>query len=253
MRDQSHALDVERLARRAAQPDFQAALTRSGIRSFAALLAHELLPLDVLHGARLEGPVHTLLHPRLSYLAARAFFSGGQATLPFTGAPAPARVGRENSLVRRWAARLGGELAPEDRKAFVAETCKQRPLECATLLADWAREQPASPLRERFVERVRERAAVARGDALTAMARLAPLFDAGPLDGVGDAASDSRAALRRAHQATRDYKLYYHHAAPFEPRSLLALWDQCAALDRDGKACRDGRGRAERLLGPHPD
>src|SRR5574338_267480 len=54
----AHALDVERIAERFAQPDFTAGFGRAGIHSVDALLAHELLPLDTLRAARLAGPVH---------------------------------------------------------------------------------------------------------------------------------------------------------------------------------------------------
>ncbi|MDH5305873.1 MAG: fused MFS/spermidine synthase, partial [Myxococcales bacterium] len=74
--DADHALDVERLERRAARPDFARVLQRAELTSFPALLAHELLPLGVLHAAQLTGPVHTLYRPLLNYGAARAYFLG---------------------------------------------------------------------------------------------------------------------------------------------------------------------------------
>ena len=78
-------LDPAVLAQRMAHPDLAAGLARAGIGSVAELAAHELLPLGVLGALPLEGPLHTLLHPRLSYRAARAFFAGGRSRLPFSG------------------------------------------------------------------------------------------------------------------------------------------------------------------------
>jgi hypothetical protein len=49
------------------------------VESFPALLAHELVPVGVVGKLALNGPIHTLYHPRLGYIAARAFFRGDQA------------------------------------------------------------------------------------------------------------------------------------------------------------------------------
>ncbi len=247
LRDASRALDVEQLERRAAQPDFRAALARSGVASWPELLAHELLPLGVLGATGLSGEIHTLLHPRLSYLAARAFHAGGAGSLPVTAAAPAAQIGRSHSLVRRFAALQGGELSPADREAFVARTCELRPRECATLLAEWIHARPESTVGRRLLERLREQGRAGLKDPLAAVERLAPLFgvDGGP-------APDGDASLARANEATSDYALYYHHAAPFDPRSLRALWERCAAQGNANPACREGRARAEQLLGGLP-
>src|SRR5262249_53113271 len=108
-----HALDVRRLMERASEPELAAALQRSRIGSFPALLAHELLPLGVVNAANLSGDVHTLLHPVLSQRAARAFFRGQAAALPPTLRAAPAAVGTDNSLLRRFGQLSGGRLSEQ--------------------------------------------------------------------------------------------------------------------------------------------
>jgi len=85
----AHALDVERFTDRAARPDFAAGLSRSGIESVPALLAHEVLPLGVVGAAELRGDLHTLFHPLLNHRAARAFFRGGTGALPTLAGAAP--------------------------------------------------------------------------------------------------------------------------------------------------------------------
>ena len=122
--DPEAALDLERLERRFERPDFQAGFARAKIRSFPALLAHEILPVDVLAAAQLPGEIHTLLHPILSNSAARAFFTGGFGQLPVTAQPAPAEVGMRNSLLRRYAAAHGGQLTERERVRVVEETCR---------------------------------------------------------------------------------------------------------------------------------
>ena len=102
--------------------DFAAGLHRAGIDSLPALLAHEILPLGVLHAAALQGDVHTLWHPRLSDRAARAFFLGRSATLPPTATAAAAEVGASHSLLHAWIAREGG-LSPDARRDVVNQLC----------------------------------------------------------------------------------------------------------------------------------
>ena len=72
-RSAGSGMDHYRFRQRASEPAFAASLARSGVNSFPALLAHEWVPLGAIHAARLEGPLHTLLHPLLNDVAARAF------------------------------------------------------------------------------------------------------------------------------------------------------------------------------------
>ena len=111
LNDPEGALDVGRLERRFERPDFQAGFQRAKVKSLPAVLAHEILPLDVLTATEIPGDLHTLLHPILSNRAARAFFDGGVGSLPVTARPEPAEVGMRNSLLRRYAAVHGGELS----------------------------------------------------------------------------------------------------------------------------------------------
>lgn len=243
--DDRHALDLERLEARASLPQFRLALARARVHSFPALLAHELLPIGVVHAARLEGPIHTLTHPLLGHQAARAFFARGQGSLPGTFQAEPARLGAERSLLRRYAARTGGRLEESDRAEAVAELCEGRYLECVAMLAEWQAEVPASPAREEVLAQLDreqpERARTIRA-GLSGVARLfvpptAPL------------------SLQEARALTNTFTTYYHHAAPF-PRSVIAAaWRGCED-SHDGAAASEGEGRcarnavlAERWLG----
>jgi hypothetical protein len=246
--DATRALDVERLAARAALPEFRAALERAEIRSFPELLAHELLPLDVARASLAPGDVQTLLHPRLGYLAARAFFRGEQAMLPPTGDLEGARVGRAHSLARRWAALLGGRVPERERAAFVIETCRERPPECATLLAAWTHEVADSPQREHVLSVIREGRDVspaARAIPLGELPRLTALFDPSP-----PPARDGADPVAAARDATQLFTHYYHHGAPFPREHLAALWRSCDARPEWREGCRRGRAQAERRLGP---
>ena len=98
--DKGNALDHYRLEERARRPDFKASLERAGIHSFPELLAHEVLPLGVVHTIADEGPIQTPYHPILNYVAGRAFFRGQTGQLPFSGHRNAAEIGRKNSLLR---------------------------------------------------------------------------------------------------------------------------------------------------------
>ena len=149
--DAGAALDLERLARRTARPDLAAGLRRSGIDGFPELLAHELVPLGVVHAAALRGPLHTLLHPLLSDRAARAFYRGAGSRVPFTGFGEAARIGARNSLLGRYVRRAGGRLPADQRAAVVGESCSHRTAQCGAFLADWLRERPDSPALRRAI------------------------------------------------------------------------------------------------------
>ena len=93
----------------------------------------------------LDGPVHTLLHPRLTYRAARAFFAAGRSRLPPPTAPAARAIGAERSLVRQLAAAEGGALSDASYAVLIDEACRHVADVCVALLADWLRTRPASP------------------------------------------------------------------------------------------------------------
>ncbi len=238
-------LDLERLERRVAEPHFAAALGRSGIEGLPELLAHELLPLGVVGAAGLEGPTHTLLHPRLNHVAGRAFFRGGAGSLPFTGSGPAARIGRENSLLRRYAARSGGRL-PEGVLARVArEACTHRADLCGALVGSWQRAAPVSPVRDRLVASAAQRQSFGGPLDVRAPQRLSTLFDARLL-------GSERVPLLEARNATEAYTRFYSHAVPFDPRALVSVWRRCHAPRAPQAFCKEGLARAEALVAGRP-
>jgi hypothetical protein len=219
----AHATDLRRLLTRTQRSDFAAALQRVKIGNLPALLAHELLPAGVIHAARLDGPVHTLLHPRLGYAAARAFYVGGRGDLPLTAGPEAERMAQRHSLVQRFAERRGGRLLNADFARLSEETCYYRLEACLALLALWEIEYPGSESRMELEARVRK---AARGGGLPlperdALSRLYSEED-------GGAASDPVAA---ALEATEAFARYYHHAVPFSRGALVRQWRRCMSLD----------------------
>ncbi len=231
------ALDLDRLEARSSRPDFRAGLARCGIASLPELLAHEILPLDVLGAARLEGPIHTLLHPRLSHAAARAFFAGRQGALPRTAGREPARVGARNSLVVRWAAQRGG-LREADLAALARETCEHRTRECVTWLARWRAEAPGSTDRRALLHELGEqRRLLAERQELVVLARL---FTATPLGGDPWTSTDG---------TVEAFARYYHHASPFPRAALANAWDRCEQEAAYRERCAASRADWEALVG----
>ena len=241
--DPEAALDLERIASRGARADFAAGLKRCGVAGLAPLLAHELLPLGVLHATPLPGDLHSLLHPRLSDAAARAFFTGGRGRLPVTAGIEAARLGARNSLVQRYAAGFGGRLPEPIRAAFVRETCIHRPRECVVLLAQWQRQVPVSQARAGVMRAIRQQPQIAALTPLGLVAQLAPLYGNAPAPPEG---TDPWQAAKRASDL---FSRHYHHAAPFSRRALAELWRRCEADPESRERCLEARADAESVLG----
>jgi predicted membrane-bound spermidine synthase len=224
-------LDLEHLEAGLERADLAAGLRRAGIDTLPQLLAHEILPLGVVHAASLRDGVHTLLHPRLSDRAARAFFLGGHAALPPTAGAAAAEVGARNSLLGAWIARQGG-LPPDARRELGDELCPARPLECMSLLAYWRHHEPDSPELAEILERLPPRPTPERVE------QLAHFFDDG---------APGPLTPEQARSWTELFGSHYFHALPFERAALEATWRRCR-----GPECWTARREARALLGEAP-
>jgi spermidine synthase len=233
------ALKLERLLERAARPDFAAGLQRSGIQSIGALLAHELVPVGAIHAARLEGDVQSLLRPVLSHRAARAFFVGripALTLLPPTMTPEAAAVGARNSLLRRYALQLGGELPDPIRQQVIRETCESLPRQCATLLAQWTASDPDSPGLDELMAPVRAKPDWPANRDL--IGNLAKLYR----DGAGPGGGALTPGI-----ALEFFEPYYHHAAPFPRAAVSAALERCPG---GAEACIEQRRAIEARIGP---
>jgi spermidine synthase len=230
-------LDLRRLARRVARPDFAAELERAGVRGLPGLLAHELIPVEVL-GRDWAGEIHTLRRPVLGQRAARAFFRNSAAALPLALAGSDVEAGRRTSLLGRGLARPRGDRAFWER--LLGEACTHRPEQCATLIA-WARSHGVATEAElgAFVDRARARPQVDELLAPRRLDRLEALF--------APAALPPSLTVDEAREYTELYVNAYVHGAPFEKGALDQVWRRCAD---DAAACRAGRMRTEEVLGP---
>jgi predicted membrane-bound spermidine synthase len=237
MPDPAPALDLGRIERRLREPDVAAGLARCGVQGLPAFLAHELLPMGVLHATPLRAEVHTLLRPRLATLAARAFFAGAEADLPPTSGAAAAAVGARNSLVRRLAARRGGRLREGERERMVRETCKHRPSQCLALLAAWRRDEPGSERLEALLDWIRRNPILSRTTPLDLLEPLAALH----IGGGGQTPLPVESARRSAELFAR----HYHHAAPFPRSALERLWRRCEADAAQAHRCAEARAELE--------
>ena len=238
--DDRAALDLPRIEQQVHRKDVSEGLLRAEIRSFASLLAHELLPLGVVNAAHLPMTVHTLLHPRLGYLAARAFFSGSEGQPLPTSDLDPARVGQRNSLQRRYAERFGGQLPEPERGKLVAQVCIHRPRECQTQLAAWTRDVPDSAARAAVLAALEERT---HGQLdLSLLPTLMTLFDGAP-------PSSQPVSVEDATRATQLFIDLYSHGEPFSRGALAEIWRRCESDVAQREACRQGRAAADARLG----
>jgi len=219
--DEEPALSLDELEQRFEKPDMRAQLAAIGITSLPRLLGHEVLPLGVVSHMDLSGELHTILHPRLAHHAARAFFPGRHGRLPPSSGSEAAEVGRESSLVGRFAReRFGGELPDAFRLELLREVCDLSLRRCATLWAHWLAQSPHSPvLAERLARARQDPALAAELDPLT-LARLAALYRA-----------EGTRTLEPSYTAARAlaevYTDQYEHAAPFDREALLSAWRRC--------------------------
>lgn len=234
--DETRPLDLKRFRGRAAMPAFTDGLARSDITSLPQLLAQEIVPLGVLGAAGLEGPSHTLLHPILGYRAARAFFRGKMARIPFTGFGQAARVGWDNSLLRRIA-----DDAPRGRT--FAGVCGSRIEACVSMLSRWLSAANAPSVVTPFIDRA-SRANLFGGRVTPGLVReLSRLHWKGP-----GASGDAPVPLRVARRATSQYARYFSHVAPFSPRALIDLWARCKQANGATELCERGMSRAKALV-----
>ena len=237
------ALDIERLEKRARQKDFAEGLRRSEVDGFAGLLAHEIMPLGVLHTLELDGPVQTLLHPRLNNMTARAYFEGSVASLPFSGSAAGKALGEQNSLLRRYFAHPS---TPKDaRRRATLEACKHRTSLCTSLFADWyVANQSATPEYNEATKLAVKESTKALGGRFNPR-EIPQLVSALMVDGEMPA----RVPYALAKRATRMLQTYYHHAVPMNTERLLQMWERCTPPAKQPDACSEGLAEARELLG----
>jgi spermidine synthase len=240
------ALDVDALEERFAQPDFTAGFARVGIDRFPQLLAHELVPLGTLHAVELEGEIQTLRHPILSYRAAWAFFLGRPSWLPSLSSPAQRELSLQNSLLHRYAA--GGEALPERvLEAATYEMCRFRRTEqCATLFARWQLDRPGSPRLRNALAKARRINPASRRDLAPGRLRQLRMLYEGKVRDV-----DESALAQQAEQMTQRFLLHYHHAVPFDRRTIEAAWRRCRGDDCEDRQ-REAWQRSSSLDGEVP-
>jgi hypothetical protein len=147
--------DLARFAARAARPDLAAGLARSGVAELPALLAHELLNPEQFRAVLTPGPLHTLTHPRLSDLAARAFFRGARADLALLQGRKRARS-QDAALLAQHTSKLSGEALQLAWEQATREGCARRADVCQLLAAGWRRAAGAELRVQRALETARQ-------------------------------------------------------------------------------------------------
>ncbi len=241
--DLPRLLDVGRLQATFNQPAMRSALGRAGIGDFPALLVHELLPLGVANAAGWRGDVHTILHPVLSYRAARAFFRGQQSDLPVALRPTARAIGAEHSLLRAYSRHVGGKLSDTVHHELLTEACKTRPWVCATLMARWLGEIETSPARDEVLMGLLTQVPFRRHLGAQTLQTLASFFHP-------DLETTEAIDPREAGRLSDLFIEYYFYGAPFSFDALTSIWRRCQ--DGGGMRCEPARARIEASVGPLP-
>ncbi len=238
IRNPERALDVEALRERFEREDFRAAFERVGVQSLATVFAHEVIPLDVLGSAGLAGPIQTLRHPRLSYIAAKAFFRGTDGNLPRFLSPETISIAGENSLLQRLSG--SGKMPQRIIAAATAENCRfDRTIACANWLARWRHDYPASKRLTEMLMGARKNAEVAPLLTEEYLSRLTSYYGGQKLR------LDGERPLAVAKRHSTRYLEHFDLVIPFDRRVLEGVWRAC-----DTPACEATRLRFEKLVGP---
>jgi predicted membrane-bound spermidine synthase len=222
-------LDLERFEERMQQRDFKAVLRRTGIDTLPKLLAHEVLPLGLVHEAGLEGDIHTLLHPRLSDRAARAFFLGGDARLPQPVGTRAVATGARESLLAAWLAQ-DAPVSETARKEWIDVVCGNRIELCATALAHWTHEDPESKILAKVRRRMEGNVSSETVDLL------ATFYASGPSGSLNS---------NGARRLSETYLEHFYYAIPFEREAFRQIWRKCR-----GSNCALAKRDFRDALGP---
>ena len=238
IRDPERALDIAKMRARFERPDFQAAFARVKIENLVAVFSHELVPLGVLNAIEMGGPVQTLRHPRLSHIAARAFFRDGEGRLPDLVRPESVEIASRNSLLRRLL--HGGQLPPVALGIAATENCRfDRGAACATYMAQWEYAYPRSEVRAQVLEKLRKNPHNAPELRAEIIENLLAFYS-----GKGAQAPEDRPVVFARRQTNR-YIRHFNLAIPFDRRSLENIWRSC-----DRPPCDAALRRAESRVGP---
>ncbi len=223
----------ERYARR----DFRAGFARCGARTWEELATHELMPAGVLVREP-GGRIHTLRHPILSHLAARAFFSGGEAHRPaLVGA-----IDAPDPVPRGLLAPEAGVLDETKLSAITRHVCATgRKAECATWLAYWSHRFPDSSLREGTWRETRALFGANAESARSLIARLAGFYRG---ETPAFATPDR---VQAARMTAALYATHFVHAIPFPRAGLRRAFSRCEQ-GVTALACLDAHRAANQLL-----
>jgi spermidine synthase len=238
IQDPERALDVGAIRKRFEQPDFSAAFGRVSIQNLAAVFAHEIVPLGVLNALEMDGPIQTLRHPRLSHLAAQAFFRGGRGELPELVRPESVRVGLQNSLLRKLF--MTGEFPPVVLGIAASENCRfDRGAACATFMAKWKHDNSAPESFAALLPRLQKNPSVSSQLRMESIEGLAGFF------GGERFRSPGARPLAFAQAQTNRYLRHFNLVMPFDRAVLEDIWRAC-----DSPPCQPAMAKLESVVGP---
>jgi len=241
--DSRTEIDLERIEQRMADPGIRDELALSKIESTAALVAHEIWPIGVLHALGLEGPIHRLQHPILSHQAGRGFFVGLRGSLPYASIGVPAQLGRSRSLVEKLRRRSDGQLSDETWAELAGEACLHRLNRCVAMLAQWKLEIPQSELREETLKW----AAGEKGTSIGQGIHRPHLVQVIEMLDPNRPRSQRPIEPEKAQEIARVFYRYSQPSFPLPVDLLVDVWNRCKPRPSCPDCCARG-ARALRIL-----
>ncbi|MBW2292188.1 MAG: hypothetical protein JRG94_07725, partial [Deltaproteobacteria bacterium] len=182
-----------------------------------------------------------------NHVAGRAFFRGASGALPPLDSGEAARIGTQNSVLRRYLAGLPEESAAAARLEATEEACRYRRKQCLALLADAITQGPESPELAALLERVYEANSWIRVGGPVTRQLMASVMQIATPDNVERAPTVPLAAAERATRLYRQlfnyaalYRQLFNYAAPFDPAVHIEFWRRCRAPAEQGDRCKIG-------------
>ncbi len=235
--DPADQVDWERVQAQYEEPAMRAAFAKIGIRSLPTLLAHERVPTFTLQHANLSGPIHSIEHPRVSDLAARAFYTRGRGKFPFPLSREAIQAGQKNSSLKNYLAWRQAELSEEEWSSMTSEICQSTPNRCAGVFTRWQKTHPNSrALQDKL--RLMEENTGKGGSPRQMIEIILALHEPDKIKGTPLPYENVRAI-----QAL--YTRHFDYSYPFDPTILENAWLACTGDER----CAEGLEAVQRTGG----
>ncbi|MBW2713638.1 MAG: fused MFS/spermidine synthase [Deltaproteobacteria bacterium] len=235
--DPAEEVPWEKIHTQFEEPAMREAFDSIGIHALPTLLAHERVPTYTLQHANLSGPIHTIEHPRISDLAARAFYTHGRGKFPFPLSREAVQAGQQHSSLNNYLKWRQAELTEEEWSNMANEICQSTPHRCAGVFTRWHKAHPNSQVLQAKLRSIEDNTAEG-GSPREMIEIILALHEPDKIKG-----QDLSYKGTRAIQAL--YTRHFDYSAPFDSSILENAWSACSGDER----CAEGLEAVRRTGG----